>query len=311
MFEEEGSNLKARINETFLRRGSTQAEDMPLNRIVDKFSCLKDTSTQGFQSSYFNPEAGWCDAAAATHSFMQAAERCGVRRITGTVTDLIYNPSTNRIEGARTSDGRELRADKVVLSAGPWTSKILSVTEDLLNFSEDQRIESQIQATGLIAAYYSTTPSEISSLTNLGSSVTRSDFAMPVVVYGGLGEIIPPGKSNKLMKYANSKSGIVNTVTTPGGAKISVPEDQYIVPEVLKQETKRIVSERVLPWLTKGKEPDHWRICWDAQTPTEDFLICKHPDRRLSGLYLATGGSFHSYKCVHCCEIHHLRVALC
>ncbi|KAF7187822.1 L-pipecolate oxidase [Pseudocercospora fuligena] len=297
MLEEEGSNLKARIKETFLGRGSTQAEDIALNKICEKFSSLKGTSTEGFQSSYFNPEAGWCDAAAATHSFMKAAERKGVRRITGTVTELIYDSSSNRISGAKTSDGRILHAEKVLLSAGPWTSQILSSTEDSLNFTEDQSIESQIQATGLIAAYYNCSPSEISSLTTYGNTTQRTDNSCPVVVYGGLGEIVPPGKSNNLMKYANSKSGIINSIPTKSGArKISIPADQYTVPEILKKETEDMIAKRVAPQITKGKRPDYWRICWDAQSPTEDFLICAHPDKRLGGLYLATGGSFHSYK---------------
>ena len=59
-----------------------------------------------------------------------------------------------------------------------------------------------------------------------------------------------------------------------------------------------MIAERVLPAFARGKEPDYWRICWDAQSPTEDFLICAHPDPRLKNLYLATGGSFHSYKYV-------------
>ncbi|EME77375.1 uncharacterized protein MYCFIDRAFT_42360 [Pseudocercospora fijiensis CIRAD86] len=302
MLEEEGSNLTSRIRETFLSRGSTQAEDIALNKIPEKFSCLKGTSTEGFQSSYFNPEAGWCDAAAATHSFMKAAERKGVRRITGTVTELIHNPSTNRIEGAKTSDGRTLHADKVLLCAGPWTSQILSPTEDSLHFPEDQTIESQIQATGLIAAYYHCTPSETTSLTTLGNSTQKTTSSCPVIIYGGLGEIIPPGPSNPLMKFANSKSGILNSIPSSSSSssqrKISVPAtDQSTVPEILKQETQNLIrKQRVLPHMTEGKVPAYWRICWDAQSTTEDFLICAHPDARLQGLFLATGGSFHSYK---------------
>lgn len=288
MFEEQGGTLRERIRETFEGRGSTQAYDVDLGKLGEKFECMQGTDTRGFQSSYFNPEAGWCDAAQATHSFMQAAERKGVRRITGKVTELLWNKSSGRVEGAKTEDGRELRAEKIILAAGPWTSQILSPTEEQLNLPFDDRIECQIQATGLIAAYYSMTTEEVNQLNN---------FQMPVVVYGGLGEIIPPSHQNKLMKYANSKSGIVNSVlTTKSGHRVSVPADQYNVPECLKQETMEMVSGRVLPQFARGKKPDYWRICWDAQSPTEDFLLCPHPDRRLEGLYLATGGSFHSYK---------------
>ncbi|KAM3421767.1 L-saccharopine oxidase [Cercospora zeina] len=289
MYEEEGSNLKSRIKSTFEGRGSTQAQDIDLNNISSRWNALQGTSSEGFQSAYFNPEAGWCDAAQATHAFMQAAERKGIRRETGKVTQLLHDPSTNTVTGARTADGRTFSADKTILCAGPWTSSLLSTIEEPLSLPTNLRIESQIQATGLCAAYYNCTDTEISQLDN---------FQLPVVVYGGLGEIIPPSHGNKLMKYANSRSGIINPHTLPSGHKISIPaEDQYCVPECLKRETKAMISDKVLPAFAKGKEPDYWRICWDAQTPTEDFLICKHPDQeKLKGLYVATGGSFHSYK---------------
>ncbi|KAI5360559.1 Putative FAD dependent oxidoreductase, FAD/NAD(P)-binding domain superfamily, MTOX family [Septoria linicola] len=287
MYEEDGSNLKSRIKETFEGRGSTQAQDIDLDKISSRWSAMDGTSNTGFQSAYFNPEAGWCDAAQATHAFMLAAEKRGVRRETGKIVDLIWNRTKSRIEGARTLDGRTFEADEIVLAAGPWTSQILSPTEDELGLSPDARIECQVQATGLVAAYYRVSEAEVSQLDN---------FQMPVVVYGGLGEIIPPSSGNQLMKYANSRSGIINTKKLSSGARISVPADQYEVPECLKQETKAMISEKVLPQFARGKEPDYWRICWDAQSPTEDFLICRHPDQRLKGLVLATGGSFHSYK---------------
>ena len=59
------------------------------------------------------------------------------------------------------------------------------------------------------------------------------------------------------------------------------------------------MSSKLLQEFTRGKKPDHWRICYDAQTPTEDLLMCKHPHPKLNNLYLAVGGSFHSYKSVY------------
>lgn len=37
-----------------------------------------------------------------------------------------------------------------------------------------------------------------------------------------------------------------------------------------------------------------YRMCWDASTPTHDFLVTPHPN--CDGLYIATGGSFHGWK---------------
>jgi sarcosine oxidase/L-pipecolate oxidase len=122
---------------------------------------------------------------------------------------------------------------------------------------------------------------------------------MPVVVYGGQGEVIPPSQANKLLKYSNSKRTFINTVTTPSGRKITMPpanQSQFEVPEAVKRETEEIITSKVLPSFAKDKTPAYWRICWDAQTPSEDWLMCKHPHEKLSNLYLAVGGSFHAYK---------------
>ena len=49
--------------------------------------------------------------------------------------------------------------------------------------------------------------------------------------------------------------------------------------------------------MTSNNRPvSHWRLCWDAITPTQHQLITKHPNSKLQNLYLAVGGSFHSWK---------------
>lgn len=289
MLNEQGSDVSDRINCTFKGRGSNCAEDVPLNQLCEKFGgLLKDTETRGFNGAYFNPEAGWVNAAGATASFMAAATKRGVNRVTAQATELLLDGSGGRIKGVRTADGKTLTADKVVLATGAWTSSMLSPIEDALNIPEQDRIEHQARCTGTISAYYKMSDEEIDRMTKVNT---------PVIVYGGNGEIFPPSKENKLMKVSNSRTTFTNTITTKSGHKISVPRaDQYNIPDALKKETEAIMSSKVLQEFTRGKKPDYWRICYDAQTPTEDLLMCKHPHAKLSNLYLAVGGSFHSYK---------------
>jgi len=45
-----------------------------------------------------------------------------------------------------------------------------------------------------------------------------------------------------------------------------------------------------------ARDVAYWRLCWDSYTPTQDWLLCRAPHARLGNLFLATGGSFHSYK---------------
>lgn len=292
MLDEKGSDLSERVLKVFKDRGSTQTEDVPLDKLDERWDVLKGTDIEGFENAYWNPEAGWCDAAGATASFMKAAEKRGVKRIMGDVKELILDPNSGRIEGVRTADGQQLTADRIVLATGAWTSSMLSPVEDSLGIPEPDRVEQQAQATGRVSAYYKMSDKELEQL---------STSKMPVVMYGMQGEVIPPSAENKLLKYNNSETTFINTITTKSGHKISVPRSdrsQNIVSEQLKQETEAVMTSKVLPRFASNKQADHWRVCWDALTPTEDWLLCKHPHPQLSNLYLAVGGSFHSYKFV-------------
>ena len=291
MLDEEGSTLAERIQQTFRDRGSDHTEEIASEQLHQRYKFLKGTATEGFGRGYFNPTAGWCDAAAATASIMEAAVERGVKRVTATVSELAVE--NGRISGVRTADGKAFTADKVVLAAGAWTSSLLSPVEDALNFAEKDRIEQQIRVTGAVAAYYRIGEDELRQLT---------DAKMPIVVYGQAGEIVPASDEKRMLKYSNTDGTFTNTITTSSGRRITVPADrsQYDVPESLKQETEERIIKKVMPQFAQGKTPDYWRICWDTFTPTEDWLMCQHPV--LNDLYLATGGSFHSYKSVwfHC-----------
>ena len=291
MIDEEGSDLAKRIRQVFQDRGSTQIDGVSLEDLDRRWPLLKGTETSGFQDVYWNPEAGWCDAAKATASFMTAAETRGVNRITANVAELLLNTDHGRVEGVRTTDGQRFTADKVVLAVGAWTSRILSPVEDHLQISERDRVERQVKATGTVSAYYRLSDDEYERLSN---------DKMPIIVYGSQGEVIPPStrESSKYLKYNNSQTTFVNTVTTDSGHKISVPADrsQNDVPKGIKRETERNLISKLLPDYTRNKQAEFWRICWDAVTPSEDLLLCQHPHAKLHNLYLATGGSFHGYK---------------
>ena len=51
-----------------------------------------------------------------------------------------------------------------------------------------------------------------------------------------------------------------------------------------------------MPEFGKGRKVDYWRMCWDLVTPEQHQLITAHPNPNLTSLYLAVGGSFHSWK---------------
>jgi sarcosine oxidase / L-pipecolate oxidase len=110
------------------------------------------------------------------------------------------------------------------------------------------------------------------------------------------GEVLPP-PPGCLLKFTFSNS-ITNIVPVLQEQKISVPpfQDQSIVPQALKTEIQEIIESLMPHFRKNGRQVDQWRLCWDSITPTQNQLICQHPNSSLRNLYLAVGGSFHSYK---------------
>ena len=108
----------------------------------------------------------------------------------------------------------------------------------------------------------------------------------------------PPSPSH-LLKFTWADS-FTNSITLPSGRKLSLPphpeESQYEVSERLKKKVKEIAAMIMPSLFENGTEIAYWRLCWDSITPEQHQLIAKHPDARLSNLYLAIGGSFHSWK---------------
>ncbi|KAL5117409.1 hypothetical protein ACEQ8H_004725 [Pleosporales sp. CAS-2024a] len=276
-----------KVRRTFVERGGDYTRDVDIKELK-QYEVLKGMNGAVMGKCYFNPEAGWCDAERATMSFLRVAIDKGVRRVTGAVSALMLNKSNRRVTGVRTSDGQTYTADDIVLATGAWTSALLSPIEDSLSIPEEDRIERQITAVGRLSAYYKLSESETQSI---------MDSKMPVVVIGGEVDIIPPSQLNRTLKINDLKTEVVHMITTRSGSRITTPPemDQARVPEHLQRESTTVMR-KAMPHFTSTHVPSRWRICFDAVTPTEDWLLCRHAHPCLQNLVIATGGSFHSYK---------------
>ncbi|KAF1936163.1 fructosyl amino acid oxidase [Clathrospora elynae] len=275
------------VRKTFKERGGDYTRCVAPEEL-ERFAVLKGIKPKDFGIGYYNPEAGWCDAESATTSFTKVALGVGVKRVTGEVQELILDSECSRLAGVRLLDGRVLKADKIVLAAGAWTSVLLSPIEDALRIQEEDRIERQITAVGRLSAYYALSEQETQCMI---------DSKLPVIVIGGEVDIIPPSQPNRTLKINDLRTEVVSTITTSSGHRITVPSHRHQsdVPEKLKRQSTKVMQDAMPEW-TKGRMPHRWRICYDAVTPTEDWLMCRHPHSQLSNLYIAVGGSFHSYK---------------
>ncbi|CAA9956719.1 Fructosyl amino acid oxidase [Pyrenophora teres f. maculata] len=275
------------VKKTFIERGGDYTRSVPPEQLQE-YAVTRGIQTKNLGQGYFNPEAGWCDAERATQSFIKVALELGVQRVTGQVQQLLLNTNKSSLAGVKLHDGRILHADKIVLAAGAWTSSLLSPLEETLKLPPQDRIERQITAVGRLSAYYTLSPQETQQ---------HIDSRLPVVVVGGQVDIIPPSQPNRTLKINDLKTEVVNSVATPSGHRITVPAERHQadIPAMLKRESSKVMQDAMPQW-TSGRTPTRWRICYDAVTPTEDWLLCRHPNEKFGNLYLAVGGSFHSYK---------------
>lgn len=284
MVDEKNSDLADRIRRLFKESGRPDtSKDISLDDVKTSWGgVLSGVDTTDYAKAYTNTSAGWADASGAVASMMSETQKKGVGFYEGEVDELLHNG--NRLTGVRTKDGRIYSAKKIVLASGAWTPWLMAQLEQELGLTGDQSIEKQIRSAGVCVAAFKVSEEE-------GMYYSQ----MPVFIYGGKGEMMPPNK-DRLFKFTNANT-FLNTQRHPCGKDISVPHsDQQYLPAGLKHESMEIIRQRMPGILEGGREPDEWRLCWDAVSPDQNQLITQHPDHRLSSLYLATAGSFHSWK---------------
>ncbi|KAL4883990.1 FAD dependent oxidoreductase [Aspergillus karnatakaensis] len=292
--DENDSDVPRLIRENF-RKGGHEFEgaivEMDEEEVRNSWGgVLARTEMGPFGSYYFNASAGWVDAEGALRGMLREAVGLGVRYVCGEVERVVLRDSGSGggggggVKGVELGDGRVLEAEKVLFATGAWTSKVMASVEDELGIEGGGRVEGQVSAAGVCVSHFQLSEEEREVYSRL-----------PVLVYGGQGEVIPPTSSG-ILKFTSTTS-FKNTIRTASGHDISVPvEDQFYAPPGLKDDALSAVRARLPQLLDNGRKPDFYRLCWDSISASQHPLITQHPDPRLGNLYLAVGGSFHFYK---------------
>ncbi|KAI9838768.1 MAG: hypothetical protein M1837_002334 [Sclerophora amabilis] len=252
--EKESDHLAARIRRNFRDSGRKDpTSDIGLVEARHMWGgVFRNSDFSKITSAYYNPEAGWADAADAVQRMMSDAVRRGVRYEVGDVVEILLAEGDDRstVRGVRCRDGREFTADKVLLATGAWTSKLMAGIEDRLNLEEKDSIEEQATAAGVCVAHFVLNDVELERVKD-----------MPVVIHGQNGDIQPPTK-DRIFKFTNSAT-FTNTVQLANGRHLSVPPDQEQnnIPSKLKEETIEIIRREMPEMLENGRRPDIWRLC--------------------------------------------------
>ncbi|KIW17379.1 hypothetical protein PV08_04573 [Exophiala spinifera] len=302
--DEKDSDLSTRIRKNFRESGRADASaDITLDEVKTRWDgVLAGIDTTGYDKAYTNSSAGWADASSAVEAMMAGAVQAGVHYEVGEAVELVADVDRRRLSGVRTADGRFFTGDRILLATGAWTPWLMSPLEKALHIPEEDSIHRQIQAAGVCVAAF-----------QLSEAEAEHYSCMPVLIYGSKGEVMPPtaatttttandddkaqGERFFFFKFTNSNTFLNTTLHPDTGQLISVPApDQRAVPSALRSESIDVIRRRVPAILHNGRVPDDWRICWDAVSPDQNQLITRHPVSTLSNLFLATAGSFHSWK---------------
>lgn len=266
------------------------SEFMSTEEARTRFSgAFRAANWEGVTQTYFNPRSGWGDGAGALRSVIQAGVDIGVTYKAAPVSKLALDEA-DKCVGVTLEDGGELRADQVVLCVGAWTPFFLA--ESAPN-SQQLQTGDRMVAAGAIQCC-ATFPED-----------QAYKFKDVPVVFNAMahteGESIPPTAENRL-KFNYEASFTNKSYHESSRQTLSIPPRRTSrstwsqdVPQGLKDEIKTVVKHTYGDWI-EGLEIESYRMCWDAITPNQDFIISPHP--HCQGLYVATGGSFHSWKFV-------------
>ena len=157
MLDEKGSDLADRIRKNFTECGRKDpTSDMSLEEASKAWGgVLGDADLTSFEKAYWNPQAGWVEADEAMKAMLIEAVMKGVRYLQGDVVELLLHKDPKRgVQGVKLADNQIVKADKVLLAIGAWTSKLMSSVEDALRIEQEMRIEQQVKAAGVCVAHY-------------------------------------------------------------------------------------------------------------------------------------------------------------
>ncbi|KFY34676.1 hypothetical protein V494_06557 [Pseudogymnoascus sp. VKM F-4513 (FW-928)] len=248
---------------------------------------FRDADWTGVTTCTWNPEAGWGDAANALKSVIQASIDLGVNYVSGSIEKIIF-AADGSATGLALADGKILEGSKTILCTGAYTAELIA---DSAPKRGELQVNGRMVAAAAIMCAFKTPQDEMPK------------FAAAPIIISPLGnypsESIPAGPRG-LVKCTHERS--FTNISQHSSSKQTfsmIPRRtqqmtwSQEVPQGLKDEVKISKNKIYGNWI-EGLEPEYYRMCWDAVTPNQDFVISPHP--KCENLYIATGGSFHGWK---------------
>lgn len=177
--------------------------------LAEKFDFLKYNTVEPNVEMKWNPECALGHAANSLKAVYNEAASCGVRFIfgkKGQATKIVVKDSVEYVE---TVDGSLYTADKIIISSGAQTGKLIDMKH-------------QQAATGLFVTHIRLTEQEYQKFKNI-----------PIVFDSEMGYFFPPDPATNILKIALPGSGAQNYVDSPFGDKNLYQDINYNIQKIL------------------------------------------------------------------------------
>jgi sarcosine oxidase/L-pipecolate oxidase len=243
---------------------------------------------EGLTEVLYNPTVGFAEADKALEAVVTKAVQHGVEFVVGEVERLTFG-SNGQCTGVALFSGDNLEADRVLVCAGARTASLLAQSAP---DNKDLHAGDRLVATGAVSFWAKLQGAQMEK------------FAPIPVLKNCLPQVKGEGMSmleDGTIKF-NCDMCFTNYVECPStGERMSMVPDSdtystWVGPKFIKffQDRARKTMNGLYGKEAESVPIESYRICWDASTPTHDFLITPHPHS--NGLFVATGGSFHGWK---------------
>ncbi|KAK3390090.1 FAD dependent oxidoreductase [Podospora didyma] len=258
---------------------------------------LRDANYGGVDKVFWNPASGWAAAAKALEAVVGTAIKAGVQYSSLGVKRLIIDDpdGSAKCTGVVLGNGEVLKADVILVAAGAHTAVLLA---DSAPKSEKIQAGDRLLATGAISFYLTLPEEKIKDFVNCPVVKNSEEHTKGSLECAGESMGMTP---DGVLKF-NCDISFTNNLLHPATQKVmSIPPTEIgetswtsgYFPKLFKERSAKVL-EGSYGELVKCLPIEKYRMCWDATTPTHDFLITPHP--HCANLCVASGGSFHGWK---------------
>ena len=216
-------------------------------------------SREQYPDGYFNPRGGWVESGKVVGRLVAEARAAGVRLLEQTGCARLLEADA-RVVGVKSVDGRELRADAVLVAAGAWTPALLPDLGDVMWATGQPVVHFRVENP---AAW------QAPRFPVWAADISRSGW------YGF------PALDDGTLKVANH--GV--------GRRVHADDPRSVLPE--EEARFHAFLREHLPALA-GAPIVATRLCLYCDTFDGDFWI--GPDPARAGLIVAAGDSGHAFK---------------